>query len=183
MLYATRYTLYAIHYAKQTQFQKKSNERKYLYYNRIRKNGHLAEREKQTQSNPIKTNQSQNKPDQTQFRTGRRLIDYINSIYYYGIRRKNNYCPVEVTGAWWCSWSSKPVRGREGPGWVRFPFASAIFSMTSRVFRKKSAFFGKSIFSGKIRNIFAIFASYHMNRVVYRQSRIRQEDLKTARSW
>jgi len=39
--------------------------------------------------------------------------------------------------------------------------------MTSRVFRKKSAFFGKSIFSGKIRNIFAIFASYH-----YEQSSI-----------
>ena len=34
---------------------------------------------------------------------------------------------AEVIGAWWCSWSSKPVRGREGPGWVRFPFASAIF--------------------------------------------------------
>ena len=33
---------------------------------------------------------------------------------------------AEVTGAWWCPWSSKPVLGREGPGWVRFPFASAI---------------------------------------------------------
>ena len=35
---------------------------------------------------------------------------------------------AEVTGAWWCPWSSKPVWGREGPGWVRFPFASAIIT-------------------------------------------------------
>jgi hypothetical protein len=36
-------------------------------------------------------------------------------------------CFAEVTGAWWCSWSSKSAQGLDGPGWVRFPFTSAIF--------------------------------------------------------
>ncbi len=32
----------------------------------------------------------------------------------------------EVYSAWWCSRSSKPLWGRQSPGWVRFPYASAI---------------------------------------------------------
>ena len=39
---------------------------------------------------------------------------------------------AEVTGDWCCPWSSKPVWGREGPGWVRFPFASAILARRVR---------------------------------------------------
>jgi hypothetical protein len=63
------------------------------------------------------------------FHSAYRLIQLTRRYRFYMMtidRIINNFL-TEVTGAWWCPWSSKPAWGREGPGWVRFPFASAIY--------------------------------------------------------
>jgi len=53
---------------KQSQFQKKSNERKRFINNELRQNGHLVNWEKQSQFKPnTKPKQTQYKAKQTQF--------------------------------------------------------------------------------------------------------------------
>ena len=75
----------------------------------------------------------ENKPNRTQFvfftvLRAETIASYRIYCYDFIKAESKTVIPAEVIGAWWCSWSSKPVWGLKGPGWVRFPFASAIFS-------------------------------------------------------